>query len=624
MKPRQVFNHLFALVVALLSILLTTSAALGQATSFTYQGRLTDGGTAANGNYDLQFALWDSASGGAQIGSTVTLNTVPVSNGVFSVSLDFGAGSFNGANRFLEISARPNGGSFTLLSPRQQVTSTPYAIRSVNASSADSATNATQLGGVAAAQYVQTNDTRLTDARAPTVGSANYIQNTTAAQAATNFNISGTGTADILGATTEFDLKGARIVGTYNGGGNGGLFVGFGAGNSNTSSTQGSDNAFFGNFAGQKTTDGGENAFFGSLAGNSNTTGAFNSFFGAAAGLANLTGQQNSYFGGAAGNSNSAGSSNSYFGSSAGSRGTGDGNTFIGARADFSVANAAGTNNTLLGSESIANPGVTNSTAIGFRAVAVQSNSVVIGSINGAGSGTADTNVGIGSIFPTKRLEVRTLTVGDGISLFGPGVAYLLSDVTKTEKAALGFAGNAGLYSTDAAAGDVVLRATNRLILQHGAAGAGLILTGTGTVAIPNLGAAGGSQLCRNSNNEISNCSSSLRYKTKVLPFAGGLDIINRLRPISFEWKQDHVKDIGLGAEEVARVEPLLTFRNPQGVIEGVKYNQLSAVFINAIKEQQVQIDALRRENAGLNARLRNLEQRPYQRIRGSHRRRGN
>src|SRR5213593_5315031 len=115
------------LVVAALSILFGSTTARAQTSSFTYQGRLTDGGAAANGNYDLQFALFDSLSGGAQVGSTQTLNTVAVSNGVFTVSLDFGANAFNGANRFLGISARPTGaGSFTLLTPRQQITSTPY------------------------------------------------------------------------------------------------------------------------------------------------------------------------------------------------------------------------------------------------------------------------------------------------------------------------------------------------------------------------------------------------------------------------------------------------------------------------------------------------------------------
>src|SRR5437762_8794310 len=89
------------LVRVLVFVLSCCSAFNAQTTSFTYQGRLTDGGTAANGNYDLQFALFDSLSGGAQVGSTQTINTVAVSNGVFTVSLDFGANSFPGASRFL-------------------------------------------------------------------------------------------------------------------------------------------------------------------------------------------------------------------------------------------------------------------------------------------------------------------------------------------------------------------------------------------------------------------------------------------------------------------------------------------------------------------------------------------
>src|SRR5262245_9436624 len=114
-----------------------------QTSGFTYQGRLADGGTAATGNYDLQFALWDSASGGTQVGSTLTLNTVAVSNGVFTVSLDFGAGNFNGASRFLEIGVRsPGGASFTTLSPRQPITSTPYAIRTLKATTADGLSSA--------------------------------------------------------------------------------------------------------------------------------------------------------------------------------------------------------------------------------------------------------------------------------------------------------------------------------------------------------------------------------------------------------------------------------------------------------------------------------------------------
>src|SRR5438067_190764 len=300
-NKKTAYRHFFGALFMVLWLIAAASATVAQTSSFTYQGRLTDGGTAANGNYDLQFALFDSLSGGAQVGSTQTISTVAVSNGVFTVSLNFGANAFPGANRFLEISARPTGGSFTLLTPRQQVTSTPYAIRSANASSADTATNATnatnaatatnatQLGGVAASQYVQTNDSRLSDARTPTPGSSNYIQNASAQQSSSNFNISGNGaaggtlTGNVVNATTQYNLNGGRILSNA---GSQNLFAGVGAGAANTT---GGANAFFGASAGFANTTGVGNAFFGTAAGVANTSGAFNTFVGIGTGPSNIT-----------------------------------------------------------------------------------------------------------------------------------------------------------------------------------------------------------------------------------------------------------------------------------------------------------------------------------------------
>src|SRR5436305_2363431 len=182
MKPRFLYKTSIAFVTVMFLLLFSAPVLFAQSSSFTYQGRLTDGGTAANGNYDLQFALWDSASGGTQIGSTQTLNTVAVSNGVFTVSLDFGASSFNGANRFLEISARPSGaGSFTVLTPRQPVTAMPYAVRSVNASAADALSSACS-SCVQDAQINSVSGNKVSG----TVASAMNATNATNATTATN------------------------------------------------------------------------------------------------------------------------------------------------------------------------------------------------------------------------------------------------------------------------------------------------------------------------------------------------------------------------------------------------------------------------------------------------------
>jgi hypothetical protein len=98
-------------------------------TAFTYQGRLTDAGNPANGNYDLQFALFDAASAGAQVGPTLTRDDVVVTNGLFTVSLDF-ATVFTGNKRWLELGVRPGAsiGAFTTLAGRQELSPSPNAV----------------------------------------------------------------------------------------------------------------------------------------------------------------------------------------------------------------------------------------------------------------------------------------------------------------------------------------------------------------------------------------------------------------------------------------------------------------------------------------------------------------
>lgn len=212
--------RLFVLLVTLIM----SQAALAQTTAFTYQGRLTDAGNPANGVYDLQFRLFDALIGGNQVASTVIREDVAVSNGLFTVTLDFGAAAFPGANRWLEISVRPgvSTGAFTALSPLQPITATPYAVQSLNAANATSAVNfsgslAGEVSGPQTATVITNNavttakltDGSVTDAKMASVagskvtgtipvagvpaGSTNYIQNSAILQASSNFNISGNG-----------------------------------------------------------------------------------------------------------------------------------------------------------------------------------------------------------------------------------------------------------------------------------------------------------------------------------------------------------------------------------------------------------------------------------------------
>ena len=115
--------------VFLCAFLALATVASAQGTAFTYQGHLEDNGAPANGKYDLRFTLFPSSGIGSAVTGPLTNSATAVSNGLFTVTLDFGAGLFNGQNRWLEIAARTNGsGGFTTLSPRQWVTPVPYAI----------------------------------------------------------------------------------------------------------------------------------------------------------------------------------------------------------------------------------------------------------------------------------------------------------------------------------------------------------------------------------------------------------------------------------------------------------------------------------------------------------------
>ena len=200
---KLLIRHSF-LMLAFLATLAPVADA--QSTAFTYQGNLSLGGAPANGSFDFQFTLFSVPTGGSAVALGVAVNNVMVTNGNFSVLVNFG-NQFPGAERWLEIRVRSAGqGSFTILAPRQFVGSSPYSVKSLNTE---------LLGGVLASQYVLTTDPRLADARIPLPNSPSYIQNRITQQTASNFNISGNGTlGGSLNAVEASTFQKSVTVGT--------------------------------------------------------------------------------------------------------------------------------------------------------------------------------------------------------------------------------------------------------------------------------------------------------------------------------------------------------------------------------------------------------------------------
>jgi hypothetical protein len=631
-KISAAYYVLFAFV--LFAIMVTTTSA--QTTEFTYQGKLTVQGTQTP-TYDFEFYLCDSST--ANCDTPLAVNARPgvvvLVGGTFSVGLDFGDVNLNGSDLFLEIRVkRSSESTYTTLAPREKITSVPYAVQ------ARRSEDSNRLGGSLANAFVVTTDPRL-----------DAIRNTTTLQPGVNFNIGGTGTADILSATTQFNIGSDRVIGIS---GSGNIFAGRAAGANNQAG--GNDNAFFGASSGLNNSIGDGNSFFGRSSGQNNLTGIQNSFVGRSAGHSNTTGNFNTFFGGSAGFANSSGGNNTFLGYSSGINSLGGSNTFVGNLTGD--GNTVGNSNTLIGAG--ANVTVNNlsfATAIGAGATVSQGSSVVLGRpsdivrvpgilntqqfyFNGARFLEASgNNVLVGYSAGSNITGVANTLLGSqtGTNLtsgssnvfigFGSGNASVATQVSNS--VAIGNGVRVSTSDTIALGTDTQatliagkLRVTGGYTLTSGSSAHLQTVDSTNSIwgagtAVSTLHIQRAPQvfqdnpLCVQTGSgvpvigyqAVGYCPdpfSQSSLKTQTKRFDGGLEILKQLQPTSFKWKDHDSGGIGLDAEDIAAVDPQLVSRDDKGEITKVSQSALIAVAINAIKEQQKQIEAQKIEIAAL------------------------
>jgi hypothetical protein len=148
------------MVILVLTVGAVQAAPIG--TAFTYQGRLMENGQPANGTFDFIFAPYNAASGGGTVASQVLLEDIPVSQGYFTVLLDFYLAFNAGDAVWLQIWVRPGPSTdaYTALSPRQALTPTPYALY---AASSPAIAIGDNLGNHTATQNIRMNGSWLSN-----------------------------------------------------------------------------------------------------------------------------------------------------------------------------------------------------------------------------------------------------------------------------------------------------------------------------------------------------------------------------------------------------------------------------------------------------------------------------
>ena len=383
-------------------------------------------------------------------------------------------------------------------------------------------------------------------------------------------SVAGFSIANIESGTTESFLNlnkqnylighqtGENTTGAYN------SMIGYQAGYANTS---GSNNLFLGYQSGYSNLGGGNNVYVGTESGYSTQNTFQNTFVGYRSGYS-LTTASNSAYGSMAGE-NAAGSNNTFIGTSAGRSATGGNNTFVGNGAGYSISSNTGTRNTYIGQAvgSFTTTGSYN-TMLGYRAGYLNyggSNNTFLGYYAGY-----DIHEGSGNVF---------IGYEAGKDEDGTSNRLIIDNSNTTDPLIWGEFDN------------------NRVVINGNSgdnpSGYTFYVNGRG----------GGDYSW--------NSLSDYRLKNNILDIKNAIDIIIGLRGVYYEWKDQNSlirsRQIGFIAQETINVLPEVV--DDSGDYYTMQYGPISAVLVEAIKEQQSIIEDLEQKNIELEERLKKLEE---------------
>ena len=370
-------------------------------------------------------------------------------------------------------------------------------------------------------------------------------------------------------------------------------FIGYLAGNSNTtgnsntivgdqagySNSIGYDNIFIGNEAGYYNTGGIQNTIIGRDTGRHNTNGSGNTFLGYVAGVSNTTGNYNTCLGYIAGASNTTGNNNTYVGYAAGIYNpTGMGNVFLGT---FSGYNETGSNKLYIANSDTATPLIYGD-FIGIPSESIPPSVTVNGNLG------VTRYLGLGTQAPVRMLHLVGSNAVFRIDRSVDTAAFQMvrTDISGNPLKVFVVGTN---YSPSTGLGEFIINDNGTQL--SGSLHRRMTIADDGTVTFT------GNLFASNFN------PSSLTLKDNVRTYENALDTVNRLRGVSFDWKDSGKPAVGLIAEEVAKVVPEVVAYN-NGAAAGVNYASLVGVLVEAVKEQQKEVDSLKAEVQQLKTQL--------------------
>jgi hypothetical protein len=401
---------------------------------------------------------------------------------------------------------------------------------------------------------------------------------------------------------TGYQALYSNTTGTYNVADGFAALIGNTTGSGNTAdgaqalqnNTTAYNNTAVGNAALYSNTTGSNNTASGVYALYSNTTANYNTASGYYALVSNTTGSPNDAFGYEALYFNTTGNSNDAFGYQALlSNTTGGDNAAFGYQALFS--NSTGYQNEAFGYQALySNTTSCCNDAFGYQA------------LYSSTTGEGNDAFGYAALY-SNTTGYENTAVGD---------QALYSNTTGNDLTCIGYdcsAGEDGLSNATAIGAHAVVGQSNSLVL--GGTGQYAVKVGIGTTTPSNILTIG-----RGAGHPVSDSwetYSSRRWKTNIQTLPDALAKVEQLRGVSYDLKDSGKHEIGVIAEEVGAVVPeVVTYEDNGKDARGVDYSRLTALLIEATKEQQREITALRRQlqrraakEVALESRLKQLEQ---------------